>query len=417
MKFRFSHTPGLAALSLALALAGTASTNGAIVVQELFDAIAGPPPGADASLAGKGDTATSIGMTGVWTINGANTGIYTASNFNVNMGLPDLPGLPSNNGETGGVWNNTGSYDTGIYATRPLAVPIDFKVAQTLYFSFLINNSGDTSMGLGFASGEDTLEFVGVGVTWDNAKTISTGVNDAGNAAYISHGILGDGDGGPYGVQAHEAAGSVNGPALLVGRLVISATGVDTIDVKRYEAGDTIEGDPSQVTWSVSDSVDSSMVATDLLLWINGISGNNAGEIDGIRIGTTWADVTGVTGGNSSGPGDDPDHDGISNAIEAIIGGNPNAGDDHDKLPVIAQAGSNVEFTYRRAAASNVAPFPFVEYSTDLTTWTPAANGVSGVVITATTDFYATGIDRVVVALPKTLAPGQRIFVRLNANR
>lgn len=56
-------------------------------------------------------------MTGSWQVNGT-VGMFTASNFNVDSGLP---GAASNNGIAGGLWNNASCGDTGIYATRALA--------------------------------------------------------------------------------------------------------------------------------------------------------------------------------------------------------------------------------------------------------------------------------------------------------
>lgn len=276
------------AAAIAMMLATPTTGYGALIVQELFDAIAGPPPGVDSSLNGKSDTSTSIGMTGNWATNGS-TGINTASNFNVNGGLP---GPSFTNGDAGGLWNATGSWNTSIYATRALATTISFATDQTLYFSARLYNPGDTSMGIGLASGANgSSEFVGAGFSWNSATAIGGTPNDANNAAYISYGTL-DTNAGTYGIRAHEAAGSVNGYGLLVGRITISSTGADLIDIKRYAPGSTIEEDPSLVTWSASDSVNSSMDASHMLLWLNGNGGN--GELDAIHLGQTWFDVTSV---------------------------------------------------------------------------------------------------------------------------
>ena len=99
-------TPLVAVLS-AVTAASLSSAHADLLVRELWDAIAGPPPGTDATLNGKGDTATSVGMTGSWLTNGS-TGIFTASSFNTDGGLP---GLPSNAGQNGGVWNNVGNWN------------------------------------------------------------------------------------------------------------------------------------------------------------------------------------------------------------------------------------------------------------------------------------------------------------------
>src|SRR5690606_34113029 len=123
-------------------------------------------------------------------------------NFNVEN---NLPGLPSNNGATGGVWKaGDNNWSTNIYATIPLANPIDFATAQTLYFSVRLNNGGDTSMGMGLASGSGgSSEFVGAGFTWNTATSIGGTSGDANNAAYISHGTL-DTASGVYGIRANE---------------------------------------------------------------------------------------------------------------------------------------------------------------------------------------------------------------------
>ncbi len=277
-----------AVASIAILLAVPAS--GAIIVQELFDAIAG----GDQTLNGLGDSSASTGMTGLWAINGENQNIMVANNFNVVGGDPGLPGPSFSNGQDGGLWHMTGSWSTSIYATRALASTISFATDQTLYFSVRLNNEGNSAMGIGLASGAGgSSEFVGAGFSWDEATSIGGPTDGAGNAAYISYGTLGD-EAGPYGIRVHEAAGSVNGYGLLVGRITISSTGADLIDIKRYAPGDTIEQDPSLVTWSASDSFDSDMEATHLLLWLNGGGGNAKGEIDAIRFGTTWADVTAV---------------------------------------------------------------------------------------------------------------------------
>lgn len=132
--------------------------------------------------------------------------------------------------------------------------------------------------------------------------------------------------------------------------------------------------------------------------------------------GTPTAFQSWVTGapynllGNDALPGADPDGDGISNAIEFVIGGDPAGGDDSGKLPTGAMVGDNFEFTFRRTALSNYAPLPFAEYGSDLIGWTPVA------AVTVTEDFYGSGTDRVVASVPLSLAVGGKVFVRLNAN-
>ncbi|WP_193215010.1 PEP-CTERM sorting domain-containing protein [Luteolibacter marinus] len=276
-------------LALAAALLFPVNLQGAILIQELFD-----NAGADIPIAGQGGTGSSIGLTGTWSDPGIG-GMTTANNFNVEDAAPGLPGLPSNAGANGGVWRAGGAdWNTGIYTTIGLTSAVDFSVTGTLYFSVRLNNGGDTSMGIGLANGSaGSSEFVGAGLTWNTATSL--GSQDAANAAYISHGTLGqDLDGnndGPYAIQASEAAGGINGPTLLVGQIMISATGDDLIRIMRYGSGESIATNPAAVSWLASSAFDSNMAADHLLLWLNG---NGNGELDAIRFGESWSDVTGV---------------------------------------------------------------------------------------------------------------------------
>ncbi len=131
----------------------------------------------------------------------------------------------------------------------------------------------------------------------------------------------------------------------------------------------------------------------------------------------TWATSPpyNLSGGNEL-PGVDADGDGLANAIEFVLGGNPANANDNDKRPTGAVSGGNFVFTFRRTDLSNYSPVPFVEYGSTLSGWTPAENGVNGVSIVVTDDFYGAGIDRVVVSIPQALATGQKLFARLNAN-
>ncbi|RYD65631.1 MAG: hypothetical protein EOP83_06985, partial [Verrucomicrobiaceae bacterium] len=131
-----------------------------------------------------------------------------------------------------------------------------------------------------------------------------------------------------------------------------------------------------------------------------------------------WAAANGVTGGTT-----DSDGDGIANAIEFVLGGDPSGPNSESSslLPTGSSDENYLTVVYRRSDASASAPTaqqPYVEYGTSLTsgTWTKAQNGIDGVIITAENDFFATGIDRVTVQIPKTLAVGAKLFGRLRAD-
>lgn len=132
----------------------------------------------------------------------------------------------------------------------------------------------------------------------------------------------------------------------------------------------------------------------------------------------TWATSPpyNLSGGNEL-SGADPDKDGITNGIEFVVGGNPTSSGDGAKLPAGAVVGANFEFTFRRTDLSNYAPFPAVQYGSLLSGWTTAQNGVNGVVITETNDFYGAGVDKVVVSIPRSLAVGDKLFARLIADQ
>lgn len=52
------------------------------------------------------------------------------------------------------------------------------------------------------------------------------------------------------------------------------------------------------------------------------------------------------------------------------------------------------------------------EYASNLTGWSTAAHGFSGVTITETNDGLGVGVDKVDVSIPKSRAVGSKLFVR-----
>ncbi len=279
------------AIGAVLSAATLPVSRAAIVVQELFDGMA-----LNTAIGGQGGGPSSVGLTGVWAQNAGGAVISTANNFNLTASPTDLPGLPPQASGLGGVWKGGGNdWSTAIWATRPLATGLDFGADATYFFSFRINNTGDVAGGFGLAGGSaPASEFIGVGAHWNNQTDLAS--VQARNSLYTTWGTLdqnlvGNND-GPYAMRTHTAEGTINGRALVVGRLTTSAAGSDTLDVKMYFPGDSIDNDLGAISWSLTDSVNSSMNASHLLLWLNG-SGN--GELDAFRVGTTWTDVTGVT--------------------------------------------------------------------------------------------------------------------------
>jgi fibronectin-binding autotransporter adhesin len=160
-----------------------------------------------------------------------------------------------------------------------------------------------------------------------------------------------------------------------------------------------------------------------------GASGSGATNIDDMRFsgsgmltvtstGTpyqSWESANGIAGAGGEA---DSDGDGIPNGIEFVLGGDPSGPDSNSNslLPTITTDATYLNFTFRRTDES-VGFNPVVQYGTGLTTWADAVNGQPGVtpvVIVTDDDFYAAGIDRVTVRVPKALAaPGAKLFGRL----
>ncbi len=135
----------------------------------------------------------------------------------------------------------------------------------------------------------------------------------------------------------------------------------------------------------------------------------------------TWTSSKGLFGADAAATAD-PDHDGISNAIEFVIGGEPNpanAGSNSGALlPSMTTTATHLVFTYRRADVALTQPGITIAaaYGSSLTGWTTAQNGVNGVAIVVTNDGYGAGIDKVEVSIPRSLAVGAKIFARMTAN-
>ena len=150
-----------------------------------------------------------------------------------------------------------------------------------------------------------------------------------------------------------------------------------------------------------------------------------AGQIKLVSRYAAW-----INGFNLSGDaalmGADPDHDGIPNGIEFVLGGNPAAANDASLLPAGTRVTADLasgsreyfKFIYRLTQASvDASVVADCDYCADLPegVWNCAVNGVNDVVIFNTSNGYGAGVNKVEVWLPLTLAPQGRMFVRLHA--
>jgi hypothetical protein len=236
---------------------------------------------------GKGNGTTSVGLDPAegWHLN-ADTLITVAQDFDVE----GPAGPPYSLGHQAALWRNGGdNWDPASWATRLLAssAQIDFTGTADYWITARIDNSGDTAMGVGLASGSDaSSEFVGVGAIWNTASAIDS--SDAANSLYISSGSLnqslGGNNNGPCAIQAHSPAGTIDGKGTIVAHLTING-GSYTIQASVFKPGDKIPATPGGITWQVSYSGSSSMLANHLLIWLNG---SGTGDVDAVRVADSY---------------------------------------------------------------------------------------------------------------------------------
>lgn len=105
----------------------------------------------------------------------------------------------------------------------------------------------------------------------------------------------------------------------------------------------------------------------------------------------------------------DPESDGISNALEFVLGGDPKVAD-NSILPMLTAAAPGWNYRFLQHVDTNTVFNLAVESSHELVTWTPLVDGAGGVTITKTpSDSSHEQID---VHLPDS--PGNPLFLRLS---
>jgi hypothetical protein len=122
-----------------------------------------------------------------------------------------------------------------------------------------------------------------------------------------------------------------------------------------------------------------------------------------------FLDAHGLDPTTDGAPGEDPESDGLANALEFLLGGNPVVQDAQTIRPVSTpDVGGGLTFSYDRKIAADGVFTGTVETSPDLSSWIGAVHGVAGVSIGTTVVDAETA--RVTVHLPP--ASGQ-LFARL----
>ncbi|MGC4014723.1 MAG: autotransporter-associated beta strand repeat-containing protein [Luteolibacter sp.] len=127
----------------------------------------------------------------------------------------------------------------------------------------------------------------------------------------------------------------------------------------------------------------------------------------------SWASSKGLDGTNN-GPNQDPDHDGISNLLEFVFGGDPLSASS-TIVPSSSLDASNLTFHFTRSDASKADTTLVVEWGTDMATWTDIAIGEHSSVDGVVTVTDGSPDDDIVVTIPRSNASDGRLFVRLKA--
>jgi autotransporter-associated beta strand protein len=146
-------------------------------------------------------------------------------------------------------------------------------------------------------------------------------------------------------------------------------------------------------------------------LVVTNVSGGGASAYD------TWKAVNAPSGN----PDDDYDGDGVSNAVEFVLGGLAST-NDLSKLPTLTTSGGDMIFNFKRAQSSiDPKTAVFIEVGTDLAIWNnpsspytvPDADtgGVINPGVTVDEDSPSLGTDDVTLTLPQ--APDAKKFARL----
>ena len=276
---RLHRSLSIALLGLGFALSTAPSqTHAALIAYEGFS-----PGGPSTNVVG---TSNGSGFIGAW-VDSVGTGQLNRTPDNNNM-----TAFPANvpfATPTGGKVQIVGQNFADNTVTRTLANPVSLDGGK-FYLSFLFNDyAANTSavdrearVFLGNASqrihiGPNYSDRVGVAIANATAEpfTVPAGPNRADSAATF--------------------LGQTGDPLLfIVAEFVTQSVGNDTINVKAYSftpGTGFVHTDPSHVVWDATLSFNGTGTLDQLGLYMEGL---NFPEIDEIRLGQTWFDVTGV---------------------------------------------------------------------------------------------------------------------------
>jgi autotransporter-associated beta strand protein len=403
--------------------------------------------------AGDGEILGNVTNAATYSLNKAGTGKWTiVGNMSNGTGTTIAEGTLQigNGGSTGslGVAPVTNNGTLVINRDGDLTVPgaisgtgaIINRGPGTVTLGATLTHTGNTSIENG------TLLINGDASAATGPITIGDGIGDAASATLGGIGFVGanatlasDGAIAPGGntVNTFDILGNVSGTGSIL--IQVDETESDllvvdgTLDITSLSLNLSTVATPTAPTYIIIDG-DSPITGaafasvtglpSGYTLEYNYDDGSDSNNIALVSIGgtpfTTWATANGLSGPDAAADAD-PDLDGLDNLIEFVLGTQPNPANPNASstqlAPTITVDETNLTFTFRRTTLSGTQPGLTVtaEYGSNLTAWTPAVDGTDGVAITTTTDGFGTGVDRVEVTVPKSLALDDLLFVRLKA--
>ncbi len=327
----------------------------------------------------------------------------------------------------------TGTYSIEANGTGPITLTSNLTAAsgsKTLVLSGTNTGSNSIAAIPNGASGSVALTKSGTG-TW-----ILTGANTYTGATTISAGTLALGSNHvfPDASAVTIGTGTLDVADFTDTTGTLDVTGAATIDLG---SGTIAFADSSAVDWTGGTLNIIGTLGAKSLRFGNTSNSLTPAQlalisVNGSGLGTYTLDVSGylVAGASSayetwkaanapgSNPDDDSDGDGVTNAVEFVLGGT-SATKDLDKIPSVSIGGGNLTFTFKRDVDSiDPAIVLFIETSIDLGTWktSPSPYAVpDGAVannpgVTVIEDMPA-GFDSVTLSLPQGL--NAKNFARL----
>jgi autotransporter-associated beta strand protein len=125
---------------------------------------------------------------------------------------------------------------------------------------------------------------------------------------------------------------------------------------------------------------------------------------------TSWIDGFGLAAADKD-PLDDPDNDGMANALEYVLNATPSVSDP-SKLPTLSVTGADFVFSFTRREESAADTTQVFQYGSNLAGWT-SLNITTPTASEVALGTPSGGLQSVIVTIPKTLASGGKLFGRL----